>query len=427
MAILLITLVKSLLEKRILTVRHRTFSGTIRRLAQQWTFYAIRKLGLKVITSKEILEGNTKYRVFPFNGEEQIVLAEPANGSDNIREITNMIGTHSLKQPFVAEVKNAEIVGYIAVGFDEDSNIISDTITGNPECIKYISAQTLLLQKIPIWPAPQLDTVCSLVNWNGGYFHWLMDCLTRIEGLDYYQKQTGVKSTLIIHANPSEWQKETLRFLGYNPDDCIQWNGSKIQVKRLVVPSFRREHNIISPKACQWVRQRMLSHLPDDGGKTSSFASRILISRPEKVGRNIINEDEVMAALAPLGFVAYTMEELSFADEVRLFSQAEIVVAPHGAGLTNIIFAPQNLIVVDLFGSFGTPCFFALAQALGFHYGCLGTGFDPKNKTGKYTGIMVNVAKLQALVEEMLNTRDSDRQLVSVEETLLPTGDDRAA
>jgi len=34
-------------------------------------------------------------------------------------------------------------------------------------------------------------------------------------------------------------------------------------------------------------------------------------------------------------------------DQVRLFSQAEIVVAPHGAGLTNILFA-ENLIVIEL-------------------------------------------------------------------------------
>lgn len=57
--------------------------------------------------------------------------------------------------------------------------------------------------------------------------------------------------------------------------------------------------------------------------------------------------------MSPLGFVAYTLEDMSFSDQVRLLSQAEMVVAAHGAGLTNIIFS-QNLIVIELFGPWVT-------------------------------------------------------------------------
>ncbi|NHC33919.1 glycosyltransferase family 61 protein [Scytonema millei] len=417
----LVAPLRNLLKQKISAAHRRTIGGAIRRSIQQQTFHFVRKIGLKVITRKEVLESNIEHRVFQFNAEEAIDINHPCNGSDQIREILNTTGQHRLAQPFVIEVENAKLVGAIAIGFDATGNIISETISGNPDCIKYIPAQTLLLEKLSNWAAPQIEAACSLTNWNSGYFHWLIDCLTRLEGIEYYQAQTGIKPTLIIHANPQEWQKESLRLLGYNPDDYIEWNDSSIKVKKLIVPSFRREHNIISPTACQWLRQRLLSNLPDN--TSISLSPRIYISRPKSAGRNIINEDDVMAVLAPLGFVAYTMEELSFVDEIRLFSQAEIVIAPHGAGLTNIIFASQKLIVIDLFGSFGTPCFFALAQALGFYYGCLGEGFDPKNKTGKYKGITVDIAKLQVLLQEILNVRDRDRQVASVEEALLPTGD----
>ncbi|MBE9019891.1 glycosyltransferase family 61 protein [Chroococcidiopsidales cyanobacterium LEGE 13417] len=417
----LVAPLRNLLKQKISAAHRRTIGGAIRRSIQQQTFHFVRKIGLKVITRKEVFEGNIKHRVLQFNAEEAIVINHPCNGSDQIREILNTTGQHNLSQPFVIEVENAKLVGTIAIGFDEAGNIIAETISGNPDCIKYIPAQTLLLEKLSNWAAPQLEAACSLTNWNSGYFHWLIDCLTRLEGIEYYQAQTGIKPTLIIHANPQEWQKESLRLLGYNPDDCIEWNDSGVKVKKLVVPSFRREHNIISPTACQWLRQRLLSNLSDN--TSISLSPRIYISRPKSAGRNIINEADVMAILAPLGFVAYTMEELSFADEIRLFSQAEIVIAPHGAGLTNIIFALQKLIVIDLFGSFGTPCFFALAQALGFYYGCLGEGFDPKNKTGKYKGITVDIAKLQVLLQEMFTVRDSDRQVASVEDALFLTGD----
>jgi hypothetical protein len=157
----------------------------------------------------------------------------------------------------------------------------------------------------------------------------------------------------------------------------------------------------------------MLSNLPDVGSNKLSFSSRVYISRPKTAGRCVINEDEVLAALKPFGFVAYTPENMSFVDEVRLFSQAEIVVAAHGSGLANIIFA-QNLIVIELFGSTGVPCFLTLAKALGFHYGCLTSGLNSRNNHSfeQRNNIMMNTAKLRNLVADMLHIY-SDRQPAS--------------
>jgi hypothetical protein len=254
-----------------------------------------------------------------------------------------------------------------------------------------------------------------------------MQSLIKLEGLEYYQEQTGIKPVLIIPSNLPKWKIESLRLLGYEPDDCIQWNRSRIKVKQLVVPSFRHGPNgLMSATACRWLRQRMFSNLPDLGSQQLSFSSRIYISRPKTVGRHIINEDEVMEALTPFGFVAYTLENLSFSDQVRLFSQAEVVVSPHGAGLTNIIFA-ENLIVVELFGSFGIPTLFLISKALGFHYGCLMSDPHGRNQYSKkfngimvdidkfqaqYNNIMVDVARLRDLVAEMLDVY-SDRKPVN--------------
>lgn len=390
-----------LLKKNFLVVSRRALGGTLRRIFQKWTFSLISKFNLKIVTRKELLANRTKDRVFQFADRETIILDKPSHSSDDIKAIASTIGTYILNESFVHEAADAELIGSIAVGFDREGSIISETITGNPDCRKYIPAQTLISQKLPNSGVSHLDTVCSLVNWNSGYFHWIADSLIRFEGLAHYEAQTGIKPTLIINPNPAKWKQESLRLLGYNPDDCIQWNGGRIKAKRLVVPSFRREYNIISPQACRWLRQRMSSNLPAVSSNLA-FSPRIYISRPKTTGRHVINEDDVLKLLTPLGFVAYTMEELSVADQVRLFSQAEFIVAPHGAGLTNIIFA-QKLSLIELFGSFGNPCFFALAQALGFRYGCLGVDFDPKNKSGKYQGMMVNFMKLQALVEEMLS------------------------
>jgi capsular polysaccharide biosynthesis protein len=247
------------------------------------------------------------------------------------------------------------------------------------------------------------------------YFHWIADCLTRIEGLEAYQQHTGIKPALIIESNLTSWQVDSLKLLGYDLDNCIRWNGSRMQVKKLVVPSFRRHWDyynnktyktygsLVSPMACRWICQRVLSNLSDTREQLS-FSSKIFISRRKALRRRILNENEVIEALAPLGFVAYMLEEISFSEQVRLFSQASMVVAPHGSGLTNMIFS-QNLAVIELFGSFvagpSLTLFANLSRGLGFRYGCL-KGQSPVQDSPKlHADIIVDVAELQNLIAKM--------------------------
>ncbi len=63
------------------------------------------------------------------------------------------------------------------------------------------------------------------------------------------------------------------------------------------------------------------------------------------------------------------MEELPFDEQVQLMRETAVLAAPHGAGLTNMIFcAPgtQILEIADL--SFPNPNFYALASALEHPY-----------------------------------------------------------
>ena len=43
-----------------------------------------------------------------------------------------------------------------------------------------------------------------------------------------------------------------------------------------------------------------------------------------------------------MGFETVYTEELSFAEQVRLFSETRCLVSIHGAGLTNLMFMPPG-------------------------------------------------------------------------------------
>lgn len=99
---------------------------------------------------------------------------------------------------------------------------------------------------------------------------------------------------------------------------------------------------------------------------------RIYIDRRGSGLRPLTNEAQLVAALQRLGFVAVRPEALALADQIRLFRQAEIIVAPHGAGLTNLGFARPGTVVIELLmDAYVNWCFRHLAALMRLQYDCL--------------------------------------------------------
>jgi len=96
--------------------------------------------------------------------------------------------------------------------------------------------------------------------------------------------------------------------------------------------------------------------------------NRIFISRRKAGYRYMQNQDEVCSLLEHYGFKAHDLEDLTFADQVALFYDAEIVVSPHSSGLINLLFAPKGTKVLEISALAPEPSFFSLSQALGQRY-----------------------------------------------------------
>ena len=380
-------------------------------LLRRPVFYIYKKLGLKLLTRNDLLNNSKKYDVKKFGCKELFTVKEPQTCGEIPQGTQNLLHAFSttIDRPFISEIANAQLAGPAATGFDENGSIILETTTPfhsiNNHLEGSVSIRALALKRFVKSSVSQLDTACSLVNaWSRNYWHWIIDCLTKLEGVEFYQKQTGVKPILIIDSKPSVWQIDSLKLLGYSPNDCIQWNNSSMHVKRLVISSYRRHYDKVytveSPLAARWVRQRMLSNISDDKS-AKSFSSKIFISRRQASMRRVINENDVLEALSNFGFVDYVLEEMSFIDQVRLFSQAKIIVAPHGAGLTNIIFA-QQLTIVELFGSSLPPCFANLSRGLGFQYGCLKCQAPHTKMRLQDSDMIVNITELRNFIVKIL-------------------------
>jgi capsular polysaccharide biosynthesis protein len=74
--------------------------------------------------------------------------------------------------------------------------------------------------------------------------------------------------------------------------------------------------------------------------------------------------------------------QLSMARQIRLFSQAEMICAPHGAGLTNLLWCPPGCQVLELCASnFLNGVYEGLAECVGANYRYLIFEADQKFQT----------------------------------------------
>ena len=95
------------------------------------------------------------------------------------------------------------------------------------------------------------------------------------------------------------------------------------------------------------------------------FPKRIFISRKNASGRRKFNEGEIIQMLSEFGFEVVFPETLSVADQISLFSQAELIIGGSGAAFSNLLFCNNQTKAIILyrfhipFSGFSTPAFVA--------------------------------------------------------------------
>ncbi|TVR25574.1 MAG: glycosyltransferase family 61 protein [Nitriliruptor sp.] len=95
----------------------------------------------------------------------------------------------------------------------------------------------------------------------------------------------------------------------------------------------------------------------------------IYVSRQNTPRRALSNEQELEGALSSNGFKVVYAEKLSLQEQMRVFRRATSIVAPHGAGLANLIWSEQPCRVVEIFPhGMHNDCYARLAASLGFRY-----------------------------------------------------------
>lgn len=188
-------------------------------------------------------------------------------------------------------------------------------------------------------PAQRVAGRVAVLNarYSHNYFHWLIEILPRLAPL----RRAGLVADYYLVDCLSAFQKSVLGALGIHERQLIQPHGKLLlAADEVIVPSFP------SPSCLREFASRLLSGLGADGPVTR--LRRIFISRRKTGTRTLADEAAVERLLHAYGFETHFMEDYPLARQARLVHEAELVVATHGAGLANLIFARPGTQVIEL-------------------------------------------------------------------------------
>ena len=157
---------------------------------------------------------------------------------------------------------------------------------------------------------------------------------------------------------------------------------------------------VITPKQHQTYFQQIRETL-----STKSDANeRIYISREKQVLRFIENEQEVSELLEKYEFKKIIAENLSYEEQIDIFSKTKYLVSPHGAGLTNIFFMPENSTILELATKLPTLDYYKLSAFLKirYFYQKCEFGKNSKIKDPHHGSLLVDLKKLEKNLKSML-------------------------
>lgn len=198
---------------------------------------------------------------------------------------------------------------------------------------------TILFRDGP--PARHIQGSAILLGnpWSFNYHHWIVNCLSKIWWTQIYPELSNVP--VIVPADLKPFQQQSLAAANIRSDQILPFNGGIWLIDRLYFPA----NGDFWPVQLRWIRQCFFDHF----GLADSPGDRLLyISRKDAPSRRVINEEEVVKYLAARGFEVLELSSLPLREQIRAFSQARTVIGPHGSGLTNLMFGPDNLCTVEL-------------------------------------------------------------------------------
>ena len=210
----------------------------------------------------------------------------------------------------------------------------------------------------PIKDSPCSEPIVPLAN--NGYYHVLMESIPQaLHAIDCYPD-----TKLLIPTTPQRCLTSILEFLGLHEDSRLIRSDYPLRARKVVLVPRWVNGGFVPQEDVNIIRKNIVPRL-----RPERSDRKIYISRSRTKSRPLKNEKQLEEKLESIGFEICFFEELDFTTQMKTCSEAQYLVAPHGAGLSNMIACRRGVNIHEILpSSWPNTCYAKLAVQLGFNY-----------------------------------------------------------
>ncbi|MEI8329807.1 MAG: glycosyltransferase family 61 protein [Chlamydiia bacterium] len=228
----------------------------------------------------------------------------------------------------------ARMVGGSLALINSSKLLMEESVYGEKFRLQDPSYNYLMLPKVELLPG----ACTSLISfWYEEYYHWFTDVVTRLSLLREFPDETRI----LVRSPLRSYQRDSLRMLGLL-DRVVETSSRHLLLEEYYFSSPVGMTGCTNPYAVRWLREQFLHHRG-----AAQTPKRFFIKRRGKT-RGIINQEEIAEYFLSKGWAAIYPEDLSLADQIAYFHNAEVIVGEHGAAFTNLLWCRPGCRVLEL-------------------------------------------------------------------------------
>lgn len=224
-------------------------------------------------------------------------------------------------------------------------------------------------------------------EWSNNYFHWFTEVIPRIILIKSLYPDI---TFLFLFKLNEQYQLPSIKQLG------IKFYSRKLHFAYIRNLLFSNAFANLSGHYDPMLIKEVRSIFKSSTNRCKDAPELIYLYR-EGHKRKIVNNDLVNLTFKNFGFEIKSFESVSLAEQIGYMSNAKVLASVHGAGLTNMLFVPENTKILELSkeNEVMDKCYFNLASALDLDYWYLFCKAENDHDSYVNCNLIVDIQKLK--------------------------------
>jgi hypothetical protein len=276
------------------------------------------------------------------------------------------------------------------------NNNLFDLDFGNSLFIKYIFSKKKKHIKV------ETCIVLWSHEWGYGYYDFMFFVLMKLNRILSYDKELTLKDTVICLPFKSselpDFAFEYFSLLGFSKSKIIDSREVKVNAEKYY---FGDNNSFFFPNFFDVItfKENLIQKFNSLIKSVGTNENKIYLKRSGR--RKVTNEAEIIPILEKFNFIILEDSPLSIFDQFNLFQSAKIILGPHGAAFSNIVYCKKQTKIIEFFPeNYYPPYYFYLSGVLGLDY----YGFieNDGHLISHYSNLEVDLSINPSILENLL-------------------------